>query len=637
MKLSIALSAMLLSSLPMQAVAVSPTASAAFEHVIAQGLINVSDRPSGQGKAMLTMLKGENDVQMSNFGWRSSQIENLGDKRIAAVYIDLASAIFPDMVIDSDGRGGDDVAKPLSHDWGTTETNPISIDQYQWLWEPARSASGYSPRAAFDPRDLSSVNNLFVNELSDSGLGCEGGFRGELMLFRDFDSGEVYEFSGDMDPNSIAGLTQGTASIHAEWDVGGVSGAELINSVVTVLFGDGTTASGTIASDGSQAGGIAIISDDLVVAPGLSVDGLEAGASGTFTSNPSVIVSGIPGQSVRVSKVSGFDPVDNQEPLAGGLITAEALVTARLESQYPAFPVNNARSWEHLVTVIPSSGSVNIGDGFTYSNDFALGYTAVVIDDAGLPLSTTTNPIHLLSDSNTSISPDSACPSGQKLDGSGFCVRNSCNANIQCPLRSVRKPGRVCYDTFNDCECLAGFSKSGSQCVDTSSSSCPAGQKLDGSASCVAEWCNASFQCPANSSRRPDRQCYDTINDCQCLNGLSMRNNECVDASSSACPSGQKLDGSGYCVRDSCNANISCPANSVRLPNRVCYDTFNDCGCLQGYHKSGSQCIMATGCPSGQKLDPSGYCVRDWCNANYFCPRGRKPGRQCYDTINDCM
>lgn len=502
-------SACLLAYVLVQSVAATPNAREAFASVIAQNHVSINDAPAGQGSAKLTIMAGENNVQASNYDWRSSQIENTGDKRIAAVYMDLATAVFSDVVIDSDGTGGDHVAKSLSHDWGTTETNPVSTDQYQWAWPPVRSDPAYTPNAPFDPADLANVNNLFVNELSDSGLGCDGGFRGQLMLFGDFSSGETYEFSGDMDPNSLAGLNQGTASTHAEWDVGGVSGAELINSVVTVLFGDGSTASGTISSDGSQAGAVAVISENLAAAPGLTVDGIAAGGTGSITGPPPVIVSARAGTTVRVTMISAFDPVDNQEPLAGGLITAEALVAARLLTQYPEFPVNNARLLQHVEVTIPAgANSVDVSSSFQFTDDVAVAFTAVSINSAGVPLSTTSAPIRLL---YTGIG--FSCPDGLKPDGSGFCVQQSCNANFICPANSIRKENRKCYDTFNDCDCIAGFTKSGSQCV--AASACPDGRKLDPSGYCVRTWCNADYQCPSGTERRPNRNCYDSRNDCQ--------------------------------------------------------------------------------------------------------------------------
>ena len=585
---SVAIAGLLLQHAPL----VSSNVAAAFEE--ARRIADVRDQSAGLGGAKMTIMTGESNVQSSNFNFRTSQIENTGDKRIAAVYMDLSTAMFPDLVIDNDGTGGDDVAKELSHDWGTTETLPIAIDQYQWAWQPARSSSSYNPDAAFNPGALSDVDNLFVSELSDSGLGCAGGFRGQMMVFESFTTGDVYEFSGDMDPNSLAGLSQGTASIHAEWDVGGVSGAEIVGSVVTVLFGDGTTASGTIASDGSQAGAVAIISDNLDAAPGLNVGGYTSGSNGSIDAPPSIIVSAKSGDIVRVTMYSAFDPVDNQEPLAGGQIGAEALVTARLQAQYPYFPVNNARFLQHIEVDIPNSGIADISDSFQFFEDPAVGFTAVVLNNNGEPTSTTSDPIHLL---YTGVATAPQCPDGRKLDPSGYCVENSCNANFQCPDNSVRKDNRNCYDRFNDCDCDAGHSQSGDQCVSDnagSDSSCGSGRKRDPSGYCVQDSCNANFLCPSNSARRDDRNCYDRFNDCECDAGYSTSGSQCVAHNAdldSSCGSGRKQDPSGYCVRDSCNEDYTCPANSQRKDDRNCYDSIHDCQCDRGFTLRGRLCI----------------------------------------------
>lgn len=37
--------------------------------------------------------------------------------------------------------------------------------------------------------------------------------------------------------------------------------------------------------------------------------------------------------------------------------------------------------------------------------------------------------------------------------------------------------------------------------------------------------------------------------------------------------------------------DYKCPTNSYRKPNRQCYDTFNDCECDDGYYKSGEHCV----------------------------------------------
>ena len=57
------------------------------------------------------------------------------------------------------------------------------------------------------------------------------------------DAGTVTVNNATVDGNSLPA-----------WDAGGVSGAEMIGSTITLLFTDGTTATGQLVSDGSQGG-----------------------------------------------------------------------------------------------------------------------------------------------------------------------------------------------------------------------------------------------------------------------------------------------------------------------------------------------------------------------------------------------
>lgn len=143
--------------------------------------------------------------------------------------------MFMDSVFDGDGTGGDSVAKDLNYDRGGAAVSAVDVDLYDYLWLPARDSPfvGTNP---FNPSALSDVNNLFVDETADNGKPSPktgGGFRGELLLFTDFNPGKTTSFSGDMDPNSIAGYNKGTVDDGAtdSWDVGGISGSEMVHGV----------------------------------------------------------------------------------------------------------------------------------------------------------------------------------------------------------------------------------------------------------------------------------------------------------------------------------------------------------------------------------------------------------------------
>jgi hypothetical protein len=389
-------------------VAQAPTpAATAFNNPTVKSLIKTTDTApsSAKGSARLTITKNNNNVQISNFGWNSFELENTGQKRIAAAFIDVTASIFRDAVFDADGRGGDNVAKDLSIDSNGGNVGAVSISKYQEFWLPARNSS-FTSSATFNANQLSNVNNLFVDATADNSLTgnkAGGGFRGELLLFTDFGSGEKVGFSGDMDPNSIAGLTKGTIDSGANWDVGGVSGSEMINGVVTILFGDGTTATGTIAADGSQSGGVAIIRGDLAGPPTLTVNNIAAGKSGSYgaSSTPTVIVVASSGATVRVSMVEAFDPTANTGKMVGdGKISVKNLVAARLKAQYPDFPANNAKNWQHKIVTMPSSGTMNVSNLFNYDAVKAknpIAFCAVVINSSsGDPVSRTTAPIRWL-------------------------------------------------------------------------------------------------------------------------------------------------------------------------------------------------------------------------------------------------
>jgi hypothetical protein len=292
------------------------------------------------------------------------------------------------------------VVKDRAHDWGFGETLPVAISNYTWLWQPARG-DDYDPTEPFDVNATDDVDNLFVNELSDSGKGAAGGNKGILILFKGFNYNETYEFSADMDSNSLAGLSGGAILGGSNWDVGGVSGAEMIGSTITLLFDDGTTASGTLASDGSQAGAVAYIraTDDMTDAPELTVEGTteEEDAVVTYCQNLTIAVSAATNQTVQVTMIRAFNPVVSEFELANMTITAQELVAARLAVQFPYFPANNARELQHVVITVGNDTAVDITSSFllTGVND-TLAFSAVVVDADGLPLSDVSEPVYLV-------------------------------------------------------------------------------------------------------------------------------------------------------------------------------------------------------------------------------------------------
>merc|ERR1712048_1076685 len=59
--------------------------------------------------------------------------------------------------------------------------------------------------------------------------------------------------------------------------------------------------------------------------------------------------------------------------------------------------------------------------------------------------------------------------------------------------------------------------------------------------------------------------------------------------------------------QDFCDNSYQCPAHSKRKPNRNCYNNFDDCECDFGYKKDGSRCVpeepcVQIHCSSGTQL-----------------------------------
>lgn len=353
--------------------------------------------PGAVGSATLEVMTGNNNIQSSNFGANSFELTNTGDKKISAVFIDVTTALYQDSVFDPDGAGGDASFKPLGID-NDGDTGAVTAFDY--------GEDGY-----FLPGEDPAPN--------DTGTGItpsNGGFKGALIKFdgsdAGFEFGETVGFSGDMDPNSIAGLLKnGTDGVDTGatngWDAGGISGHELIGSTFTVLFDDGTTATGQLASDGSTAGsqGLASEAGFASEAPTLVVNGFAAGEIGTYgVTQPTILVTGTPGETVRITMTKGFDPVNNT---SSGI---DALVSERLE-RYD-FKVNNAFDAQTVDVEIGSDGTADATGLFDYDDTLSnggsfpgsdvadIGFVASVIDtgNGNLPVSPVTKPIYLTND-----------------------------------------------------------------------------------------------------------------------------------------------------------------------------------------------------------------------------------------------
>ena len=332
---------------------------------------------SNVGAAKMFINRFGNDVQTSNFDNNSIIIENIGDKKIASVILDVTNALYPDSVFDPFGIAGDMIAKGIDiNNDGGTGVLEATDDSY----------IGEGGTAGFEGIEL-----LFSSDIDDG-----------------FGGGDILSFSIDMDPNSIAGSEKFTldSGSSPDWDVGGVSGAELIGSTFTVTFEDGTTASGQLHGNDTQGGSHGLATQD---APDLgplsvTVNGLGSGEIGTYDAlGASVIVNGPAGETARIVLTKGFiQPVINN---------FDGPFAAQLDDQLEAlaaqdFPANNAVEFQ-TVDILLDGTDQDISDLFNLASvaefsfpgdaQLPLGIVGGLIDpdNEDLPISSVTSPIYL--------------------------------------------------------------------------------------------------------------------------------------------------------------------------------------------------------------------------------------------------
>ncbi|MGV2826796.1 malectin domain-containing carbohydrate-binding protein [Myxosarcina sp. GI1(2024)] len=357
------------------------------------------------GAARITITPNSG-IQKSNYRTDSFIVENTGNKKIAAVYFDVSNALFPDTVFDPVGHAGDSVSRGLS-------------------FSQTGGSGAIKPGSKLTP---------FY------GKGGVDGYEGMLLTFDPnidggYETGEVVKFGVDMDPNSIAGLPQKPQDIDGydprlnSWDIGGVSGAELINSEVHVLFTDGTTAMGELMGDGSQGGSVVLISQS---SPNkevsLTVNGIESGGSGSYSqSDISVEVSGQAGDTARVVLSKGFiQPFAYVDPNGEAIDLAEKFVGEE-------FAANNALQFQTVDVVLDGTvqditsmfdfGAPGSSLSFSGDDELPIGLVASIIDSNKLPIGPVTEPIYLAhDDSNVSVTPEISIGDFEVDEGLGMAT-----------------------------------------------------------------------------------------------------------------------------------------------------------------------------------------------------------------------
>lgn len=388
---------------------------------------------------MMAILKvtanSNSNIQTSTFASNSFQISNTENKTITQVELDVTNALYPDAVFDPFGKAGDTGSKELTINTdGNTGVVPVTIDSY-------------------------------------IGTGGTAGFEGIRLDFDEdvkggFEPGETVSFSVDMDPNSIAGANKSTLEkgFNTPWDIGGVSGAELIGSTFEVTYDDGTTATGQLQGTGSQAGSQAWTTQDTTdTSVSLTVNNLDAGGVGTYDRNgPNVIINGSAGQTARVVLTKGFILPVSLEPFKNGTGQEQDFEPV-LQSQLDAlaasdFPANNAVEFQ-TVDIQLTGQNQNISNLFDFSNvpnfnveeedRLPLGFVASAIDPTNdnLPIGSVTQPIYLqFEQGNNSIENNNSVESSNSIENnnsveSSNSIENNNSGNSETVLYRVNAGG----------------------------------------------------------------------------------------------------------------------------------------------------------------------------------------------------
>jgi hypothetical protein len=296
--------------------------------------------PDAETSAAVTVNGGSGDTDTSTFNSGSFTVTNTGTEQIDSVTFDLSSTAFPDMVFDPEGTAGDESGKCFTPDNGASATGLVS------------------------PNDPCS------DPYADPNNGQDGsdGYETLTIEFTDFDPGETFTFSADLDPTSIKGAVDTQNSL-----AGPVGGSDVVGGTVTVESTD-TTVSNDLFTDGSAGGSQSVVTDSTAAPPSVTVDGqsLEsttfgehaAGAATVADAQQTVTVTGAtPGETVTLLRVEGelnLDGVPEYDGTPGYDVEAyEANRVLELETYTATADSTGEATFDVTLTESSEAGGLN--------------------------------------------------------------------------------------------------------------------------------------------------------------------------------------------------------------------------------------------------------------------------------------
>ncbi len=267
------------------------------------------------------------NINASTYNDNAFRITNnaTAGQSITSLTVDLRTTILPDIVFDPDGKAGDLVAK------------------------------------AFTPNDGSAATGYVSHQLSDfhNGIDDSEGFDRLQVSFNDFNPGENFGFSIDIDPTTIKGTNS-----PGPGESGSVSGLELIGATITVSFSDGNTISAHLFHrENSDSGSEAIVHASAPAAPTIAIPGVTTPTT-LFSAAQNIQVNAPAGSTVRLLRVEGA----LFEQTGGGY-------------DVDPFEANSAVTWQEQSATVDNSGLVTVPVTLTKSNtDGGLNYLVAVVE-----------------------------------------------------------------------------------------------------------------------------------------------------------------------------------------------------------------------------------------------------------------